>query len=459
MSVNLLARGMALAAGVAGLTFVALLLTDALEFSTKAWVTVLVVGAMAGVAGFMLFFVPQRAIDSASETAEELAQGRLERRIPVTSGATGALTRNFNQMAGRMQHLFSSTEADRVRLEAALDASTDAMIALARDTTVRFMNPAALRVLGVGYESAINRPFIESARDYELDALVRRAIARPTNGETAVITFGPRRTPLRAVGVPIRDGGDWAILLILNDLTEVQRIEQIRRDFLSNVSHELRTPLASIRALVETIEVGSVDGKEETDEFMRRILQQVDRLTTLVNELLDLSRIESGAMELQPVEVPLAEIVAEVVGLLSPRLTATGVTVEWPEDCGVTVEADRASLLRVVSNLLDNATKYSPPGATIHVDLRDEGELAALSVRDEGPGIPPADLPRVFERFYKGDASRAGSGVGLGLAIVKHLVRAHGGTAEAKSSPGGGAQFTVRLPRKFVGAVRSPIRQ
>jgi signal transduction histidine kinase len=134
------------------------------------------------------------------------------------------------------------------------------------------------------------------------------------------------------------------------------------------------------------------------------------------------------------------------------------VSVEWPEGCEVRVEADRASVLRVVSNLLDNAVKYSPAGSTVHVDVRDEGELAALSIRDEGPGIPPGDLPRVFERFYKGDASRAEAGVGLGLAIVKHLVRAHGGTAEVASRPGAGAEFTVRFPAKFVGSRRAVLQ-
>jgi len=254
--------------------------------------------------------------------------------------------------------------------------------------------------------------------------------------------------PLRAAALPISNGGDWAVLLTLTDLTEVQRVDQVRRDFLSNVSHELRTPLAAIRALVETLDDG-VD-EEDAPEFLGRIHQQVERLTSLVNELLDLSRIESGAINLDPEPVEVAALVAEAASLLRTRTEPLEVTVVF-EGEPLTVEADRPSLLRVVSNLLDNAAKWSPQGGTIHVGCEDEGELVAIQVRDEGPGIPEQDLPRVFERFYKGEASRATSGVGLGLAIVKHLVRAHGGTATVESRPGEGASFTVRLPRTFVG--------
>jgi len=354
-------------------------------------------------------------------------------------------------MARRVQALFDSVAAEHARLEAVFDASTDGMVALARDTNVRFLNPAAVQLFDVAMSQAIGRPLIETARDYELDALVRRAIASGS-AETSVITFGPARTPLRAGAVPIPEGGDWAVLLMLTDLTEVERINQIRRDFLSNVSHELRTPLAAIRALVETIQDGAVDEPEENAEFMRRIHQQVERITALVNELLDLSRIESGAVLLAPEMIDLSQLTHEAAALLQTRTDATRVRISTPPTPGVEVEADRSSLLRVASNLLDNAIKYSPPGGTIHLQIHDEGELVALSVRDEGPGIPETDLPRVFERFYKGEASRSNSGTGLGLAIVKHIVRSHGGTVSVANASEGGAVFMVRLPKTFVGA-------
>ena len=417
--------------------------------SNAVWLYGLIAACVAGLgAGYLAFRRPAEALRTVSEAAGRIGEGELAERVPAAGGPAGDLTHSFNVMAGRIEQLFDSVAAEHARLEAVFDASGDGMVALAADTTVRFLNPAAVDVFEKPMTESIGRSFIETARDYELDALVRRVIADRTHGEISVVTFGPRRIPLRAAALPIRDGGDWAVLLMLTDLTEVQRVDQVRRDFLSNVSHELRTPLAAIRALVETMDDG-VD-PEDAPEFLKRIHQQVERLTSLVNELLDLSRIESGAINLNPEAVDLAALVSEAASLLRPRTEPLGLSVAF-EGTPITVEADRASLLRVVSNLLDNAVKWSPTGSTVHVGTQDEGDLVALWVQDEGPGIPEQDLPRVFERFYKGEASRATAGVGLGLAIVKHLVRSHGGTATVESQPGQGARFTVRLPRGFVG--------
>lgn len=436
-----------LAAALAGLV------CEAIAAGTGGWswvLAALVALAVGAGGGYLALYRSARAVHDVSVAAEQVAEGDLEQRVHDAPGPVYELTHAFNAMAGRIQQLFDGIAAEQARLEAVFDASTDAMVALSRDTRVRFLNPAAVQVLGGNMTSAIGRPFIETARDYELDALVRQAVAAPKEPHTSVITFGPNRIPLHASAVPIPNGGDWAVLLLLTDLTEVQRVDQVRRDFVSNVSHELRTPLASIRALIETIEEGAVDAEDQA-EFLARIRQQVDRLTVLVNELLDLSRIESGAIELQPESVALGEVIAEAASLLRTRIEPLGITIECPAREEGVVEADRASLLRVVSNLLDNAIKYSPPGAVIHVTVADEGALVAVHVRDEGPGIPEPELPRVFERFYKGEQSRANAGTGLGLAIVKHLVRAHGGTASASSRPGQGAEFTVRLPKRFVG--------
>jgi two-component system phosphate regulon sensor histidine kinase PhoR len=445
---DLALRGTAVAAACAAAGFAfARLLGAAPAGSVIALAVVLSVLA-GGLLGWFAFRRPAAALRTVADAAGQIGEGELARRVPEASGPAGELTHAFNVMGGRIEQLFDSVAAEHARLEAVFDASSDAMVALSSDTRVQFMNPAAVEVLGRPMSEAIGRSFIETTRDYELDALVRRVLRDREHGQTSVVTFGAARIPLRAAALPIRDGGEWAVLVMLTDLTEVQRVDQVRRDFLSNVSHELRTPLAAIRALVETLEDG-VDG-EDSPEFLRRINQQVARLTTLVNELLDLSRIESGAINLNPEPVELSALVAETVSLRQPRTEAANVTVAY-ESGAISLEADRPSLLRIVTNLLDNAAKWSPPGGTVHVTAEDDGDLVALTVRDEGPGIPEQDLSRVFERFYKGEASRAGAGVGLGLAIVKHLVRAHGGTATVESRPGEGARFTVALPKRFVG--------
>ena len=446
-------RDLALRGAILGLAGVAAGAAVGLFEGREGWsgatlaITLAIVAAVGFAAGFMAFRKPAAALRAVVDSAGRLGEGELAERVPDATGPAGELTHAFNLMAAHVEQLFDSVAAEHARLEAVFDASADAMVALAADTTVRFLNPAAVEVFGNPMAEAVGRSFIETARDYELDALVRRAI-QGRAGEAAVITFGRERIPLRAAAVPITDGGDWAVLLILTDLTEVQRLDAVRRDFLSNVYHELRTPLAAIRALVETMEAGIE--ADESPEFLGRISQQVARLTTLVNELLDLSRIESGAIELHPEAVDLAAIVAEAASLLRTKTEPSGVQIEG-DGRPLVVEADRTSVLRIVSNLLDNAVKWSPAGGTVRVRTADEGALIAISVQDEGPGIPEQDIPRVFERFYKGEASRADSGVGLGLAIVKHLARAHGGTASAENAADKGARFTVRLPRAFVG--------
>lgn len=419
------------------------------HWQTSLRVTCFVLALLLGVAGgYYAFRKPAAAVRDVSFAAGQIGEGELAQRVTDATGPAGELTHAFNVMAARIEQLFENVAAEHARLEAVFDASEDAMVALAPDASVRFVNPAAVALFDTSMSAVIGRSFIEMARDYELDLLVRRVIADRSHGEAEVVTFGPKRIPLRAAALPISDGGDWSVLVLLTDLTEVQRIDQVRRDFLSNVSHELRTPMASIRALVETLE----DGVEpaEQPEFLSRIRQQVDRLTSLVNELLDLSRIESGAINLRPEPVSLSALVAEAADLLRLRLERTRVSIDHAAS-PLMVEGDRASLLRVVSNLLDNAIKWSPEGGVVRVEVADEGELAALSVEDQGPGIPEQDISRVFERFYKGDPSRANPGVGLGLAIVKHLVRAHGGAVSVATPPGRGARFTVRLPKTFVG--------
>ncbi|MFN0094737.1 MAG: ATP-binding protein [Dehalococcoidia bacterium] len=417
------------------------------------------IGTVAGgVTAYLVMRSTHRAIETLGDAAGRLSEGEFEERVPVHSGPAAGLSSQFNVMASRLEGAFHAVAQEHARLEAVFDASTDAMVALDADSAVRFMNRAAASLFEASSSRALGRPFIEIVRDYELDGLVRRAGEAGRGAQAALVTFGQTRVPLRAVALPINEGGDWSVLLMLTDLTEFNRVDQMRRDFVSNVSHELRTPLAAISAMVETVESGAVDPGEETEEFMRRIRQQIGRLTLMVNELLDLSRIESGAVNLRPEAVDLNMVLQEAASVLAPRAESTNVTLSVPDGPGPVVEADPASLVRVATNLLDNAIKYSPAGGAVIVETSEHGGLGSFTVRDSGPGIAEQDLPRVFERFYKGDPSRTGAGIGLGLAIVKHIVRNHGGTVTVASKPGEGAAFTVQLPKRFV-AARPAIRR
>ncbi|MCY3602572.1 MAG: ATP-binding protein [Chloroflexi bacterium] len=447
-----LAGRAALASGIAGLLAASAAAIVGATVGDALWVavTVLAAGAAAFVSVYILLRPVALSVRETAEAARALRGSSLSARAVRTTGPTAQLTHEFNVMATEIEASSRAITAEHARLEAALAAAADGIMAVDATTDVQYANPAALALLGMEESEVVGRTLIESVRDYEFDALVREALAGESIPQPRVIPFGRDRTPLRALAVPVAQGGSWAALLVLVDLSDVQRVDHVRRDFISNVSHELRTPIAAIGALVETLELGDLEGDEQA-AFLSRIRNQVERMALLTNELLDLSRIESGAIHLEPEPVDLASSVAEAQAALAPRLEACDVRVEGPDGATPPVEADRTATVRIVTNLLDNALKFSPDGSVITIDVRDEDPLVAVEVCDDGPGIAAQDLDRVFERFYKAEHSRADDGAGLGLAIVKHLVQAHGGTVAARNENGRGAAMTVRLPKRFVG--------
>ena len=447
-----LAGRAALASGIAGLLAASAAAIVGATVGDALWVavTVLAMGAAAFVSVYILLRPVALSVRETAEAARALRGSSLSARAVRTTGPTAQLTHEFNVMATEIEASSRAITAEHARLEAALAAAADGIMAVDATTDVQYANPAALALLGMEEREVVGRTLIESARDYELDALVREALAGGSIPQPRVVPFGRDRTPLRALAVPVAEGGSWAALLVLVDLSDVQRVDHVRRDFISNVSHELRTPIAAIGALVETLELGDLEGDEQA-AFLSRIRNQVERMALLTNELLDLSRIESGAIHLEPESVDLASSVAEAQAALASRLEACDVRVEGPDGATPPVEADRTATVRIVTNLLDNALKFSPDGSVITIDVRDEDPLVAVEVCDDGPGIAAQDLDRVFERFYKAEHSRADDGAGLGLAIVKHLVQAHGGTVAARNENGRGAAMTVRLPKRFVG--------
>jgi two-component system phosphate regulon sensor histidine kinase PhoR len=256
----------------------------------------------------------------------------------------------------------------------------------------------------------------------------------------------PGRRFLQVVTTPITGGGDWSVLLVCHDLTDVKRTELVRRDFVANVSHELRTPLAAIKAVVETLQDGALEEPEVAREFLSRADEELDRLVLLVEELLELSRIESGERPVVQEETDVAQLLAEVVRRLSSQAERADVSLRLEHNDVGHCYVDASGLERAVLNLVQNAIKFTPAGGSVTLSsVRSDGVLQ-ITVRDTGIGIGSDELPRIFERFYKADHSRASRGSGLGLALVKHAIEAQGGSVKVDSTPGAGSTFTVTLP-------------
>lgn len=339
---------------------------------------------------------------------------------------------------------------------AALDiAQPEPVILLAPDRTVLHLNPAATTLFARlentdwagGARAGAGQTLIVVARSVELDELAAHALAGGDDLDRQVLLNGQ---PYRARAVVAADaaGEKHGVVLVLQDLSAVQQLGRARRDFVANISHELRTPLTSIRLLLDGLLSGAVRNAGGTQTALQKIETEVLLLEQLARELLDLAQIESGQALVRLVPTPVAQLVAETVERLAPQAARKHqtVSVETPPD--LVALADAAQVSRALGNLLHNAIKFTPPEGQVWVRARAADGDVMIEVADTGPGIPPEDLPRVFERFFRGDRSRRGGGTGLGLAIAKHVVEAHGGRiwAESEGRPGRGAVFRFTLP-------------
>jgi two-component system phosphate regulon sensor histidine kinase PhoR len=339
----------------------------------------------------------------------------------------------FGSMADELNAKVAGLAEERNKMALVLAHLADGVVITDADGRVSLANPAAVRLLGLPPRQApVGRPLPDIADD-NIGLIWRRC--RDSGDEHEIVIERPERGVfLRAVCTPISGARPSGEVLVLQDLSQVRRLETVRRDFISNISHELRTPLASLRALVETLQDGALEDPAAAADFLQRMAVEVDALTQMVQELLELSRIESGQVPIRMVPTDVAAIVREPLQRLLTQAERAGIRlqVDLPAQ-QLTVLADEERVKQVLTNIVHNAIKFTPAGGRVTVRAARAGGEVVVSVADTGPGIPAKDLPRIFERFYKADRARAGGGTGLGLAIAKHIIQAHGGRIWAES--------------------------
>ena len=326
-----------------------------------------------------------------------------------------------------------------------LAALDDAVIVVGPTEEVRTVNDAALALFPTTFVTMHGRRVIEITGDYEIAALVRDCLRTHERQEGRVELVGSGRI-VRAVAVPL-DTDEGTCLLLARDVTEVQHLQTVRREFVANVSHELRTPLGIIRNYIEALLDGGLEAPGLAEDWLPKMLHEVEELTQLVNELLDLSRLESGRVQPKLVPLDLASLMRDAVDRLETQAERADITLTVAAAAALPpVIGDRQMLEGALVNLIHNAVKFTPGGGTITVGVTESDATVALWVEDTGIGIASEHLPRLFERFYKEDRARSGRGTGLGLAIVKHVALVHGGRVQVESEPGRGSRFTMFLP-------------
>ncbi len=324
-----------------------------------------------------------------------------------------------------------------------LERCGSGVLVIMEDGQIRRANKLGLRLLGLPPEAL-------SIAGSPLGAEIRNLISAAVDRQEAdrVEARGPDGSHLILSLASVLDssGQPGGFMVIIHDVTDLRRLEKIRRDFVANVSHELRTPLASIRAMAETLQDGALEDGSVSDHFLGTIIKEAQRLTRISEDLLVLSDAESRLPEKSPLD--LSELIGLVLNRFQPQAERAGVGIEGSVAERLVVEANRDQIEQVLVNLIDNAIKYTPSGGSVHVTAEREGDRAAVHVADTGIGIEGRDLPRIFERFYRVDKarSRQSGGTGLGLSIVKHIVESHGGQVTVESEKGRGSQFTFVLP-------------
>jgi two-component system phosphate regulon sensor histidine kinase PhoR len=388
-----------------------------------------------------------RPVRRLTGVARRMAEGDLDVRLLTNSqDEIGTLTRAFNYMGEQLRDKVSTLAEERGRLATVLELMADGVLITDGRGRVELINPAAARLLDTTEEDALGRSFAQVVHHHQLIELEQRC--RETGEEQSeTVEIAPRNLFLQVVITPLP--GQQGHLVIIQNLTAIRHLQTVRRDFISNISHELRTPLASLKAVIETLRDGALDDPPAAQRFLDRGDREVDALTQMVQELLELSRIESGKVPLRLSPTKVADIIMPPVERLRPQAERNQLTLtlDIPDDLPL-ILVDSQRVQQVVSNLLHNAIKFTPAGGevVIRATTGPRRETVTVSVADTGVGIPDSDLPRIFERFYKADRARSSGGTGLGLAIARHLVQAHAGQIEARSREGQGSVFSFTLP-------------
>jgi two-component system, OmpR family, phosphate regulon sensor histidine kinase PhoR len=435
--------------------------TTSIEFVDEALGTIgerillsgLGIATLAAVVGLLVSRQITRPLEEMRHGAERFARGELGYKLPIpVSEELAGLAKSLNAMAEQLQERISFIVRQNNEQRAILTSMVEGVIAVDNEQRVFSLNKASSNLLDIDSVQAQGHTLQEVVRNADLRRFVTRALTSAEPIFDDVVLHADRQVVLQARGAALHDaqGKSIGAVIVLHDVTDFRRLDTIRKDFVANVSHELKTPIASIKGFVETLLDGAMQHPEEAERFLQIVARQADRMNAIIEDLLSLSKIEqgedTGSIVLEPASV--VDVLLAATNDCQKLASEKQIRISMSCDEQIEAKLNAPLLEQAVSNLLDNAIKYSDPGSEIQlIGSATHGEVT-ISVADRGPGIAADHLPRIFERFYRVDKARSRKlgGTGLGLAIVKHIVQAHQGRVTVRSTVGAGTTFTIYLP-------------
>lgn len=443
--------------GIAGVVRTSLPMTEVEEELAEIRSNIIFAGlAVALFAGLISLYVSRRLsrpIEDLLEGVDRFARGEFDPKIRTDGGReVNKLARSMNRMASELDRRIRDITNQRNLQEAILDSMSEGVIAIDMREKVIDINHAAAGLLRLDVERCIGRKVHEVVRNTDLQKLVSDTLTAKETRVREIVLHYESEQYLEGHGTPLNDADGKRIgaLLVLNDVTRLKKLESIRKDFVANVSHELKTPITSIKGFVETLLDDPFENLDETKRFLRIVGRHADRLDSIIEDLLSLSRIEQEAEKtgLSLLEGSLSEVIESATQICELNAEAKGIEIAVDCDENLTARINPPLLEQAVVNLIDNAIKYSEENTLVRISVKREGKYLKISVADNGIGIAPEDTGRVFERFYRVDKARSRKlgGTGLGLAIVKHIAIAHRGRVSVESAPGKGSTFTIEIP-------------
>lgn len=419
--------------------------------SSATWLTAGVGGVAAVVVSWLSYERTGRSLRQLTQTLTRLANGEINTRLsfPAIYDETTDLTNALNRAVGYFQERVQNLTAEKQRFSIVLEHMADGVLITDADGRIQLINNSAQTMLQTNELHALGQTFAVIAYHHQLIDLWQQC-RKKKEEQVGAVEIERDGLFVQAIISPLKQEEFTGYLIILQDLTRIKRLETVRRDFISNVSHELRTPISALKALVETLQDGALEDPPAAQRFLRRAENEVDVMAQIVEELLTLSRIESGQVPLRLAPSNVSELVMNPIERLLPMAQRQEIEMMVDMPGGLPpVLADIGQIHQVVRNLVHNAIKYTPEQGKITISAGRNNNEVTISVEDTGVGIPAGDIARIFERFYKADRARARAavtGTGLGLAIAKHIVQAHGGRIWVKSKEGKGSTFFFTLP-------------